>query len=581
MSDNTNNLLVSVSGSSHVASGGSPPDGPLGQDHDGKEGEAAEENMETQDMAGEGRAIEGENVPDNVRVVIRSLIEHYELSKDQLSAMYDEFAKSKDREEDMRLTQGGEGEGDGLSRRLHIAEEPSLARVMVSVGSEDGENPIGLQAGAGEGETDQQLHGEVNRLQSVVQSAMETYVSSPVVANSSTRSSLSLSDDPLPSTFARELLQRDQSLVAQAIRKYLHQYSIPQREVVEKTGINQSHLSQHFTRGVPIKPAKRVKLYHWFEQDQLQRTGKLLTADGSLTSVLESPKVEGYRRRPRWRWSPVATQILTEAFKKNRFPTREQRLELSRICCEAESAMNNGEPLQVQGASGDSEGITEQRINTWFTNRRKGLVSPSPTTDSFSSLSGLSILQSPNTLTSTPSFDASASDLSLSSSAATPTRTQTATVSPLTIPINLTSTPSVSLGAGGNSTDTISLTTPLALSPANLQALLSQLQVQSNVAPILAQSLGQILVGQLPQGLLVQSPSGGGAGSNGSGPATVSLESITKQLQVVDSLNTGNEATPESGDNEGGVVSGETNSLAVEEIIANTAEPSAINSRQN
>lgn len=51
------------------------------------------------------------------------------------------------------------------------------------------------------------LSGEVNRLQSVVQSAMETYVSSPVVANSSTRSSLSLSDDPLPSTFARELLQ--------------------------------------------------------------------------------------------------------------------------------------------------------------------------------------------------------------------------------------------------------------------------------------------------------------------------------------------------------------------------------------
>lgn len=158
MSDNTNNLLVSVSGSSHVASGGSPPDGPLGQD-DGKEGEAAEESMDTQDMAEERRAIEGENVPDNVRVVIRSLIEHYELSKDQLSAMYDEFAKSKDGEEDLRLTQGGDDEGDGLSRRLHIAEEPSLARVMASVGSEDGENPIGIQPGGGEGETDQQLHG--------------------------------------------------------------------------------------------------------------------------------------------------------------------------------------------------------------------------------------------------------------------------------------------------------------------------------------------------------------------------------------------------------------------------------------
>ena len=70
--------------------------------------------------------------------------------------------------------------------------------------------------------------------------------------------------------------RRDQSLVAQAIRKYLHQYSIPQREVVDKTAINQSHLSQHFTRGVPIKPAKRIKLYHWFEQDQLQRTGSKL-----------------------------------------------------------------------------------------------------------------------------------------------------------------------------------------------------------------------------------------------------------------------------------------------------------------
>ena len=154
MSDNTNNLLVSVSGSSHVASGSPPSER---QDHDGK-GEPAEENMEVQDMSGERRAIEGENVPDNVRIVIRSLIEHYELSKDQLSAMYDEFAKSKDSEE-MRLAQGGEDEGDALSRRLHIAEEPSLARVMASVGTDDGENPIGLQPGSGEGETDQQLHG--------------------------------------------------------------------------------------------------------------------------------------------------------------------------------------------------------------------------------------------------------------------------------------------------------------------------------------------------------------------------------------------------------------------------------------
>ena len=67
--------------------------------------------------------------------------------------------------------------------------------------------------------------------------------------------------------------RRDQTLVAQAIKRYMNQYSIPQREVVEKTGLNQSHLSQHFLHGVTMKRAKRIKLYHWFEEDQKARTG--------------------------------------------------------------------------------------------------------------------------------------------------------------------------------------------------------------------------------------------------------------------------------------------------------------------
>ena len=45
-------------------------------------------------------------------------------------------------------------------------------------------------------------------------------------------------------------------------------------------------------------------------------TLELQSADGSLSAVLETPKVEGNRRRPRWKWSPISTQILTEAFKK-------------------------------------------------------------------------------------------------------------------------------------------------------------------------------------------------------------------------------------------------------------------------
>ena len=62
---------------------------------------------------------------------------------------------------------------------------------------------------------------------------------------------------------------------------------------------------------------------------------------------------------------------------QNQFPSREQRVELARVCNEAEIAMNNGS--MVRGPEGDMEGITEQRVNTWFTNRRKGLTTPSPT----------------------------------------------------------------------------------------------------------------------------------------------------------------------------------------------------------
>ena len=78
--------------------------------------------------------------------------------------------------------------------------------------------------------------------------------------------------------------------MAQAIKKYMNQYSVPQREVVEKTGLNQSHLSQHFLHGVTMKRSKRVKLYHWFEEDQKIRTGsELMYSDHSMDRSLLHP----------------------------------------------------------------------------------------------------------------------------------------------------------------------------------------------------------------------------------------------------------------------------------------------------
>ena len=52
---------------------------------------------------------------------------------------------------------------------------------------------------------------------------------------------------------------------AKIIKMYMQQHNIPQREVVESTGLNQSHLSQHLNKGTPMKTNKRAALYTWFE----------------------------------------------------------------------------------------------------------------------------------------------------------------------------------------------------------------------------------------------------------------------------------------------------------------------------
>ena len=55
---------------------------------------------------------------------------------------------------------------------------------------------------------------------------------------------------------------------AKVLKLYMQQHNIPQREVVEMTGLNQSHLSQHLNKGTPMKSNKRAILYSWFEKKQ-------------------------------------------------------------------------------------------------------------------------------------------------------------------------------------------------------------------------------------------------------------------------------------------------------------------------
>lgn len=64
------------------------------------------------------------------------------------------------------------------------------------------------------------------------------------------------------------LPREDPWRAARMIKGYMQQHNIPQREVVDVTGLNQSHLSQHLNKGTPMKTQKRAALYTWYVRKQ-------------------------------------------------------------------------------------------------------------------------------------------------------------------------------------------------------------------------------------------------------------------------------------------------------------------------
>ena len=76
----------------------------------------------------------------------------------------------------------------------------------------------------------------------------------------------------------------------------MQQHNIPQREVVDVTGLNQSHLSQHLNKGTPMKTQKRAALYTWYVRKQreilrrkyhdFEHSGMLLIGQGVRFSGL-------------------------------------------------------------------------------------------------------------------------------------------------------------------------------------------------------------------------------------------------------------------------------------------------------
>ncbi|XP_041059088.1 hepatocyte nuclear factor 1-alpha isoform X1 [Carcharodon carcharias] len=191
-----------------------------------------------------------------------------------------------------------------------------------------------------------------------------------------------------------QLLQEDPWRAAKMIKCYMQQHNIPQREVVDTTGLNQSHLSQHLNKGTPMKNQKRAALYTWYVRKQreiaqqfsqpTQKTGQNVvenrqqlflfaefnnSASGaSAEEPVEEPANKKMRRN-RFKWGPASQQILFQAYERQKNPSKEEREALVEECNRAECIQRGVSPSQAHGLG--SNLVTEVRVYNWFANRRK------------------------------------------------------------------------------------------------------------------------------------------------------------------------------------------------------------------
>ncbi|XP_032901491.1 hepatocyte nuclear factor 1-beta isoform X3 [Amblyraja radiata] len=194
------------------------------------------------------------------------------------------------------------------------------------------------------------------------------------------------------------MLREDPWRAAKMIKGYMQQHNIPQREVVDVTGLNQSHLSQHLNKGTPMKNQKRAALYTWYirKQQEIQRqfnqtiqnTGNNMTdksrpdqllflfpefnqqdqASGQAEEVGTEPANKKMRRN-RFKWGPASQQILYQAYERQKNPSKEEREALVEECNRAECIQRGVSPSKAQGLG--SNLVTEVRVYNWFANRRK------------------------------------------------------------------------------------------------------------------------------------------------------------------------------------------------------------------
>nr|XP_046242581.1 hepatocyte nuclear factor 1-alpha isoform X2 [Scatophagus argus] len=166
-----------------------------------------------------------------------------------------------------------------------------------------------------------------------------------------------------------QLLQGDPWHVAKMVKSYMQQHNLPQREVVESTGLNQSHLSQHLNKGTPMKNQKRAALYTWYVKKQCEISQQFTNAKHGMSSVEEQGEDTRKGRRNRFKWGPASLQILFHAYERQKNPSKEEREGLVDECNRAECLQRGVSPSQLAGLG--SNLVTEVRVYNWFANRRK------------------------------------------------------------------------------------------------------------------------------------------------------------------------------------------------------------------
>uniref|UniRef100_A0A3P9NWY6 HNF1 homeobox Ba n=1 Tax=Poecilia reticulata TaxID=8081 RepID=A0A3P9NWY6_POERE len=147
------------------------------------------------------------------------------------------------------------------------------------------------------------------------------------------------------------MLAEDPWRAARMIKGYMQQHNIPQREVVDITGLNQSHLSQHLNKGTPMKTQKRAALYTWYVRKQREILRPVATTGrgGAVLEEVGTEPLSKKMRRNRFKWGPASQQILYQAYERQKNPSKEEREALVEECNRAECLQRGVSPSKAQG----------------------------------------------------------------------------------------------------------------------------------------------------------------------------------------------------------------------------------------